>query len=263
MSGMEISSSPAKTNFLSGLKISVPERKKNLKENIHMRTSQQKVDVKERNDNILDKIMDPLPSMVSSKSSNQNPKTKLKILTRSKGGGVKNPLPVPQKDNQNIVATGGGKRVRKVQPQVQGYKIDCLDPKKVEKNLESSNRTVKCRSPSDSQNDFESPNLLNMKLSRRKVSEKQSIVSKSAFHNIHNFASPDDEVVEDTKKKTIKCEIKPATYTVSKLKEFQYQFLPVVQLWSKLLTLSPHLSKIHTFIPRKTYKMMVKSYKTI
>ena len=49
----------------------------------------------------------------------------------------------------------------------------------------------------------------------------------------------------------------------STLKEFQYQFLPVVQLWSKLLTLSPHLSKIHTFIPRKTYKMMIISYKTI
>jgi len=151
---------------------------------------------------------------------------------REKGEGVNNPLPVPAKDRQesykNSMKLSDDDKVRvgKVAPSVQSeidkksfqdLDIDFPAPKRTKKLAENPRKVAvpAVAPPSDTDSDFESPNLLLVKKSRRrdivnpvektepefktpKVAQN-TLKRKDSVDDIEIFASPDDKPPEPKK----------------------------------------------------------------
>jgi len=157
---------------------------------------------------------------------------KLRLNMREKGEGVNNPLPVPAKDRQesykNSMKLSDDDKVRvgKVAPSVQSeidkksfqdLDIDFPAPKRSKKLAENPRKVAvpAVAPPSDTDSDFESPNLLLVKKSRRrdivnpvektepefktpKVAQN-TLKRKDSVDDIEIFASPDDKPPEPKK----------------------------------------------------------------
>jgi len=154
---------------------------------------------------------------------------KLRLIIREKGEGVNNPLAVPLRDRQESVKNSmkycdqddEKVRVGKVRPSVQSeidkksfqeLDIDFPVPKRIKKGPENARKVaVPVALPSDTDSDFESPNLL-VKRSRRRDAEipmerdeppefKTPIIMEKvtpmerteSVDDIEIFASPDDK----------------------------------------------------------------------
>jgi len=157
---------------------------------------------------------------------------KLRLNIREKGEGVNNPLPVPIRDRQesskNSLKFGEDDKVRvgKVAPSVQSEidkkSFQDLDrdfpaPKRSRKVPDISHKAlVPVAPPSDTDSDFESPNLLVKRTRKRemvhpieetevpefktpKVTEKVPIQRVDSVDEIESFASPDDKPSESKK----------------------------------------------------------------
>jgi len=157
---------------------------------------------------------------------------KLRLNIREKGEGVNNPLPVPMRDRQesskNSLKLGEDEKVRvgKVAPSVQS-EIDKKSFQDLDRDFPAPKRSrkvpdfnhkapVPVAPPSDTDSDFESPNLLVKRTRKRdivhpiektevpefktpKVTEKVPIQRVDSVDEIESFASPDDKPVESKK----------------------------------------------------------------
>jgi len=156
---------------------------------------------------------------------------KLRLNIREKGEGVNNPLPVPVRDRQESyknsmkICDDDKVRVGKVAPSVQSeidkksfqdLDIDFPAPKRSKKMAENPRKVAVpvAAPPSDTDSDFESPNLLVKKTRRRdlvnpvertepefktpKVAQNK-LQRKDSVDDIEIFASPDDKPAEPKK----------------------------------------------------------------
>jgi len=156
---------------------------------------------------------------------------KLRLNIREKGEGVNNPLPVPVRDRQesykNSMKLSDDDKVRvgKVAPSVQSeidkksfqdLDIDFPAPKRNKKLAENPRKVAVpvAAPPSDTDSDFESPNLLVKKSRRRDVVNpvekpepefktpkvaQNTLQRKDSVDDIEIFASPDDKPAEPKK----------------------------------------------------------------
>jgi len=215
---------------------SVPDTPEKLKvdSKFASKYSEQSVTPEKKQSSVSEVKIDPkkekLPSSpVISRNLSRGGK-KLRLNIREKGEGVNNPLPVPAKDRQesykNSMKLSDDEKVRvgKVAPSVQSeidkksfqdLDIDFPAPKRSKKLAENPRKVaVPVAPPSDTDSDFESPNLL-VKRSRRRdavnLVEKNepefktpkvaqsTLQRKDSIDDIEIFASPDDKSAEPKK----------------------------------------------------------------
>jgi len=250
--------SPGSTKPLPGLKVSVPDTPEKSKtssssslasskyfqqsvtpEKVKFQVSEVKVEPKSQK----------LPSspVISRTSTLSRGGKKLRLNMREKGEGVNNPLPVPEKDRQESLKNSMKycdldddrvQRVGKIAPSVQSeidkksfqdLDLDFPAPKRSKKGSEIIRKAAP--PPSDTDSDFESPNLLIKRTTSRrrdagnftekqkaapefktpKATEKAATVKRTeSVEDIEIFASPDDKPVEPKnglkKSKSVKSE---------------------------------------------------------
>jgi len=171
-----------------------PEKMKNSKSSLSL--TPEKVQCEENK--TASRVKQPTSPVISRTLSRGG--KKLRLISREKGDGVCNPLPVPEKDRQDSIKNAlkscdledgdgaGVKKVGKVPPSIQSeidkksfhdLDIDFPVPKRSKKLIDVMNKKVTSIAPqSDTDSDFESPDLLVKRSSRRKDSTRSSALSK-------------------------------------------------------------------------------------
>jgi len=232
---LSVNESPVVIKSLPGLKVSVPdtpEKKKNNKlasKVFHQSVTPEKVKFHTSEHKVEARLEKPPTSPVIARTLSRG--KKMRLVMREKGEGVNSPLTVPEKDRQNFLKNSlkncnfdEMKKVGKIAPSVQSeidkksfqeLDIDFPAPKRTKKSSENSRKAAPPTFPSDTDSDFESPNLLIKRNARRipvanivkdnsagpefktpKVAEKKEFKSKSENEEIEIFPSPDEKPVE-------------------------------------------------------------------
>jgi len=194
---MAVYESPSIGKALPGLRISVPDTPEKAKTSnllgskvFHQSLTPEKVKFQVSEHKVEPKQSKPTSPVIARSLSRGK---KLRVIMREKGEGVNNPLPVPEKDRQDYLKNSmkicdfdddkAVKKVGKVPPSVQSeidkksfqeLDIDFPASKRSKKNLDSFRKVVPpITIPSDTDSDFESPNLL-MKRNSRRITVNQS-----------------------------------------------------------------------------------------
>jgi len=170
-----------------------PEKLKNSKSSLSL--TPEKVQCKENK--TASRIKQPTSPVISRTLSRGG--KKLRLISREKGDGVCNPLPIPEKDRQDSIKNAlktcdlddgdgaGVKKVGKVPPSIQSeidkksfhdLDIDFPVPKRSKKLIDVNKKVTPIAPQSDTDSDFESPNLLVKRSSRRKDSTRSSALSE-------------------------------------------------------------------------------------
>eukprot|EP00092_Neocalanus_flemingeri_P000446 GFUD01000475.1.p1 GENE.GFUD01000475.1~~GFUD01000475.1.p1 ORF type:complete len:711 (+),score=242.69 GFUD01000475.1:105-2237(+) len=239
---LSVYESPSISKPLPVMKVSVPDTPEKGKTSHNLVTSKvyhqsvtpEKVKFQNSEHQVEPKQVKPPSSPVIARSLSRGGK-KMRLVMREKGEGVNNPLAVPEKDRQEYKnslkvctfeeETDNVKKVGKVAPSVQieidkksfhDLDTDFPTPKISKKGSEKVRKIVPHTIPSDTDSDFESPNLLIKRNSRRaalisekskggpefktpKVAEIKTTTPRTENEDIEIFPSPDDKPVVEPK----------------------------------------------------------------